>query len=151
MAPEIYSVRVDDYDEIVSVWEESVRYSHHFLSPPDILFYKEAIRNDLLPRSDVICSRDHRGKITGFAAVRESKLEMLFIIPARMGTGLGKRLLKYAADKMGARCLDVNEDNQRAVNFYLGQGCRLLARSPRDGAGRPYPLLHLEIAASVQA
>jgi hypothetical protein len=45
----------------------------------------------------------------------------------------------------GATTLDVNEQNPQAVGFYLHQGFRITGRSPLDGLGKPYPLLHLAL------
>ena len=38
---------------------------------------------------------------------------------------------------------DVNEQNERAVGFYERMGFVRTGHSPRDGQGRPYPLIHL--------
>jgi len=37
----------------------------------------------------------------------------------------------------------VNEQNRLAVGFYERMGFRVSGRSPDDGSGRPYPLLHM--------
>ncbi len=39
--------------------------------------------------------------------------------------------------------VDVNEQNTQALDFYLRRGFHVVGRSPLDGQGRPYPLLHL--------
>jgi putative acetyltransferase len=39
--------------------------------------------------------------------------------------------------------VDVNEGNPGALAFYRRLGFTQTGRSPLDGAGRPYPLLHL--------
>ena len=35
-----------DYDELLTVWEASVRSTHHFLAEKDIQFYKPLIRRN---------------------------------------------------------------------------------------------------------
>ncbi len=42
-----------------------------------------------------------------------------------------------------ATALDVNEQNEGAVRFYAARGFAEVGRSPLDGEGRPFPLLHL--------
>ena len=71
---------------------------------------------------------------------------MLFIHPAARGQGAGRRLLTYAVDSLGATTLDVNEQNEQAVGFYLRMGFEVVGRSECDGMGKPYPLLHLRLA-----
>lgn len=34
-----------DYDELLAVWEASVRSTHHFLTEENIQFYKPLVRN----------------------------------------------------------------------------------------------------------
>jgi putative acetyltransferase len=45
----------------------------------------------------------------------------------------------------GASTVDVNEQNPQAVGFYLHEGFQQVGRSPLDGLGKPYPLLHLSL------
>jgi putative acetyltransferase len=70
---------------------------------------------------------------------------MLFVDPAHHGQGLGKALLRYAIEHDGVRLVDVNEQNPSALAFYLAQGFERIGRSERDGADRPFPLLHLRL------
>jgi len=44
---------------------------------------------------------------------------------------------------LDALTLDVNEQNTQALGFYLHQGFEIVGRSPKDGLGQPYPLLHM--------
>lgn len=139
-----YSATPDDYDEITMVWEESVRATHDFVSPDDVDVFRPIVRNEMLPKCDVVYMRDDSGRISGFAGVVGDKIEMLFVAPKYLGKGVGKRLFWHAVCEMNATKLDVNESNEKAVNFYMRQGCKVIGRSPLDAAGKPYPILHLE-------
>jgi putative acetyltransferase len=44
--------------------------------------------------------------------------------------------------------VDVNEQNEQAVGFYLKMGFQVEGRSDEDGFGKPYPLLHMRLAES---
>ena len=46
----------------------------------------------------------------------------------------------------GIRHVDVNEQNPQALGFYRHLGFEQVGRSPLDGQGRPFPLLHLRLA-----
>jgi hypothetical protein len=72
---------------------------------------------------------------------------MLFMHPAGRGQGGGRRLLTHAINNLGATDLDVNEQNEQAVEFYLHLGCAVIDRSERDGMGMPYPLQHVRLPA----
>lgn len=130
---------------MVEVWEASVRATHHFVSEVDIQFFKPLVR-DVLPQMPALaCVRDEVGSVAGFIGVGHGKVEMLFLHPAARGQGGGRRLLQHALITLGATTLDVNEQNEPAVQFYQHMGFEVIGRSERDGAGRPYPLLHMRL------
>lgn len=135
----------DDFAEIVEVWEASVRATHDFLSEEDILFFRPLILNDYLAAVDLYCLKDESGRIHGFLGVAGENVEMLFLAPQSRFRGLGRRLLAFALDELGARKVDVNEQNPAAVGFYEHMGFRVTGRSPEDGTGKPFPLLHMEL------
>ncbi len=143
----IVEVSPANYDEVTAVWEASVRATHHFLQEKDIQYFKPLVRNEYLKLVDLFCIRDEQGKITGFVGVAGNKIEMLFIHPNVRGKGIGKRLLGYALDTLGANEVDVNEQNGQAVGFYLHTGFEVTGRSELDGMGKPFPLLNLKYAA----
>ena len=59
---------------------------------------------------------------------------------------MGARLTAYAIEHQGATKVDVNEQNVQALGFYEHVGFAVVSRSPVDGQGKPYPLLHMELA-----
>ena len=135
----------DEYVEIVEVWEASVRATHDFLSEDDIQFFKPLILNEYLSAVELRCIKNDAGNILGFLGVAEGKIEMLFIHPDWRGQGIGKLLLNYAVNDMGATKLDVNEQNPLAVGFYEHLGFKVTCRSEVDGMGNPFPLLHMQL------
>lgn len=134
-----------DYAEIVEVWEASVRASHHFLSEEDIRFLRPLVRDEFLAAVDLYCARDGAGRILGFMGVADGKVEMLFLAPDSRGKGLGRLLLRFAVDGLGADKVDVNEQNPAALGFYEHMGFRVVSRSPVDGLGKPFPILHMAL------
>ena len=138
-------VDINEYVEVVEVWEASVRATHHFLSEDDIKFLKPLILNEYLSAVELRCVKDTTGKIKGFLGVTEGKIEMLFISPENRGAGIGKLLLNYAVNELGATKVDVNEQNPQAVGFYEHLGFKVTSRSSVDGMGKPFPLLHMKL------
>jgi putative acetyltransferase len=132
-----------DFEEILELWEESVRATHFFLREEDIVRFRSLIPH-YLELLDLYCTRDADGAISGFMGSASGKIEMLFIRPDQRGRGIGRALLRYAVDSLQLRKVDVNEQNGQARDFYLHAGFRIAGRSEKDGMGKPYPLLHLE-------
>ena len=137
-----------DYQELAEVWESSVRATHDFLGEKDISFLRPLILGRYFEAVELRCVKDGKGKILGFCGVSHERLEMLFLSPEARGKGIGAALCRHAIDKMNIRKVDVNQQNPQAVGFYLHMGFRIVGRSPLDGQGMPFPLLHMELAAS---
>ena len=107
----------DEYAEIVEVWEASVRATHDFMSEDDIQLLKPLILNEYLSAVELRCIKNDAGNILGFLGVAKGKIEMLFVHPDWRGQGIGKLLLNYAVNDVGAMKVDVNEQNPLAVGF----------------------------------
>lgn len=134
-----------DYLEIVNVWEASVRATHDFIPSSYVDTLRPMVLNQYLDLVKLRCIRNEAGNIIGFSGVAEDGLEMLFIHPDWRGRGVGKALLKYTIEEQGVTKVDVNEQNEQAVGFYLKMGFKVIGRSALDGQGQPYPLLHMQL------
>lgn len=134
-----------DYQEIVEVWEASVRATHDFLSEEDIRYFRPLILNEYLKTVDLFCIRSEQGRIEGYLGTSADKIEMLFLRPEARGKGIGKALLYYAIHTLVITKVDVNEQNGQAVGFYEHMGFRVVGRSALDGTGKPYPILRMEL------
>lgn len=134
-----------DYQEIVEVWEKSVRATHHFLKENDIDFFRPLILNEYLSAVNLRCGKKETGQIIGFIGVADTNIEMLFLDPDYMGQGLGRKFLDFSIANMGAKKVDVNEQNPDAVAFYKHCGFKIIGRSSVDGMGKPFPLYHMEL------
>lgn len=138
---------------LAQLWLRAVLATHDFLDSAAIAELHPLVRDVYLPAVHVWLACDAGGALLGFSglsvpesddrAPTRAKVEMLFIDPAAHGQGAGTALLDHARARHGALEVDVNEQNPRALGFYLHYGFRQVGRSARDAAGRPYPLLHL--------
>jgi Acetyltransferases len=136
---------INDYETLITIWENSVRATHDFLKEEDLQFYKPLILNKYFHHVRLFCHKDGNLEITGFMGIAEDNLEMLFINPVFRGKGIGKELLIYAIEQQQVKRVDVNEQNAQAAGFYTHMGFRIVNRSEFDGAGKPYPILHMEL------
>lgn len=120
-----------------------MRATHHFLQASDIDGLLPLVRDLYLPAVEVWVAVDAEDRPLGFIGLNEAHVEMLFIDPELRGRGIGRALLDFVREARGALSVDVNEQNPQAVGFYRHYGFVQTGRSPTDGEGRPFPLLHM--------
>lgn len=141
---EIVKYKDEFKQQIILVWEKSVRATHHFLLPEDIDYFKEVVANIAFSTFPVYCLV-HQEKVIGFIGVVNRKIEMLFLSPDYIGKGLGSKLVEFAIEKLQADKVDVNEQNTSAVHFYSRLGFETYKRLKKDSEGKNYPILKMKL------
>lgn len=131
-----------DTDALVEIWARSVRRTHDFLSEADFDEIHRKLGSVYLPEVNELYVATDDGRPVGFIGMTGRHVEMLFVDPTAMGTGVGRQLLDHVAGR-GPLTVDVSEQNPGAVGFYRHYGFVQTGRSPTDPEGRPYPLLHM--------
>ena len=131
-------------DALLDIWERSVRATHLFLSDAEVKSIKDYVPQALKSVEQLIVAETEQP--IAFMGVQNGRLEMLFLAPEERGKGIGKRLLQYGIENYGIIELTVNEQNPQALGFYEHCGFQVCRRTARDEAGRPYPLLYMELA-----
>ena len=142
----------EEFERLVEIWETSVRATHTFLAEGAIEQFRPLVRDTYLPACQVTVARGRDGIIQGFiglakggAGGNSGKIEMLFVHPDAHGKGVGRSLVDFAKSCYAVLLVDVNEQNLGAVAFYARCGFKVYGRSPLDGQGNPYPLLHMRL------
>ena len=131
-------------DALVSVWEDSVRATHHFLSDEEILKIKTYVPQALSAVENLVIAENTAGQPIAFMGVENHRLEMLFLASSVRGHGLGRQLMQYGDEHYGITELTVNEQNPQAVAFYEHLGFTIYKRTDHDEEGNPYPLLYMK-------
>ena len=132
-------------EQLLGVWESSVKATHLFLSENEIEEIKKYVPQALkeIPHLTIVETENHIP--VGFMGIVEQHLEMLFISHKERGKGLGKELLKYGIEKYSVNDLAVNEQNPLAKGFYEYMGFKVYKRTECDEQGNPYPLLYMKL------
>lgn len=142
----IENAKKSDHPTLLEIWEASVRATHDFLAEDDLLELKPLILEHYFDAVELNVAKSSESDIVGFCGVSDGNIEMLFISPAARGKGIGLLLAAHAIKMQGATKVDVNEQNEQALGFYKHIGFSVAGRSPLDGQGKPYPLLHMELS-----
>ena len=132
----------DLINQLLEVWEKSVRATHLFLSDRGIKNIKEYVPQALNGIAHLMIDAGEAGRAVAFMGIEDGTLEMLFISPEERGKGLGKRLIEYGIESYSVERLAVNEQNPQAKKFYEHMGFHVNKRTGLDEQGNPYPLLY---------
>lgn len=132
--------------ELLDIWEDSVRATHKFLSDAEVNKIKEYVPQAIGEVENLIVAENDSNGIIAFMGTENSRLEMLFVASAQIGKGVGKKLMQYGIENYGIREVTVNEQNPKAVGFYMHLGFETYKRTECDEEGNPYPLLYMKLA-----
>ncbi|MDN6070742.1 MAG: GNAT family N-acetyltransferase [Lactococcus plantarum] len=132
-------------EQLLTVWESSVRATHLFLSDNEIEKIKKYIPQALREIPDLIIVVNENQIPVGFMGIIKQHLEMLFISNEERGKGIGSELLNDAIEKYLVNDLAVNEQNPLAKEFYEHMGFEVYKRIEFDEQGNPYPLLYMRL------
>ena len=132
-------------EQLIAVWEKSVKATHLFLSENEVEEIKEYIPQALNGVVHLIIAENESGSPAAFMGIEEQKLEMLLIAPEERGKGLGRKLLQYGMENYSVSELAVNEQNPLAKGFYEHMGFHVYRRTDHDEQGNPYPLLYMKL------
>lgn len=132
-------------NNLIEIWEDSVKATHLFLSSSEIKSIKKYVSQALLEVDHLLIIKDKKQKIIAFASVENQRLEMLFIKNSERGKGYGKQLLNHVIKKYQINELTVNEQNPQAVAFYKHMGFNTYRKTEIDEQGNPYPLLYMKL------
>lgn len=132
-------------EQLLKVWESSVKATHLFLSEDEIENIKKYVPQALKEIACLTIIENENKMPVGFMGIVENHLEMLFISHEERGKGLGKELLKYGIEKYSVNDLAVNEQNPLAKGFYEHMGFKVYKKTENDEQGNPYPLLYMKL------
>lgn len=132
-------------NQLLEVWEDSVKATHLFLSNEEINNIKEYVPEALKGVSHLVIVENENNAPIAFMGIENTKLEMLFIKNSERGKGLGKQLLNYGIESYNVNELVVNEQNPSAKGFYEYMGFKTYKRTELDEQGNSYPILYMRI------
>lgn len=131
-------------NKLTIIWQKSVEATHLFLSPQDIKDILPQVVIGLKQIPILLVSFTDDDEPICFAGIADDKLEMLFLSPDYFQQGIGYKMISTAIQDYQIKYVDVNEQNSKALKFYLRQGFTIFKRSPVDSDNRPFPILHLK-------
>ena len=108
--------------QLLEIWESSVKATHLFLSDNEIESIKKYVPQALKEVPYLIIAENENETPIAFMGIDKQKLEMLFVSNEQRGKGIGKRLIEYGIEIYSINELAVNEQNPFAKGFYEHMG-----------------------------
>lgn len=130
-----------DYQTMGQIWLEASRVGHPFLGNSVLEGQLATVRDQYFPAAENWVAED--GAVLGFIGLLGAHVGGLFVSPAVHRRGVGRRFLDHAARLHGTLTVEVYEQNETAVNFYLRCGFIPNGRKETDDEGRPFALIRM--------
>lgn len=132
-------------EQLIAVWEKSVRATHHFVTQEEVARLKELVKQIDFNSYSVYCLVSEN-KVLGFLGVEDHVIESLFLDPDYIGQKLGAKLMNFAINELKADKVNVNEQNSDAIQFYSKFGFVTYERTEKDEYGNDYPILKMKLS-----
>ncbi|MEG0283849.1 MAG: GNAT family N-acetyltransferase [Erysipelotrichales bacterium] len=128
--------------KIIKIWHRSIKTTYDFIIDEDWISVEREFHRSL---NIIDIVELYNGEdLIGFAGINNHMLEMLFLDPDYIGKGLGHASLDMLLSNFNIIFIDVNEQNNKAKEFYLRNGFEIINRSELDRINLEYPVLHLK-------
>lgn len=132
-----------EVNKLVEIWYEGSLIAHDFISKDYWKSKKIEMKEMYLPMSETyVISNDN--DVVGFVSMVDNYLAAFFIDVKHQGEGNGKRLLNFIKKTKGKIQLKVYKKNNKAVNFYLGNGFVIKEESIDDQTAEEELLMEWE-------
>ncbi|MGY5954862.1 N-acetyltransferase [Kosakonia sp. BK9b] len=126
-----------DLSPLIELWLESTIFAHPFIQESYWHESEALVRSAYLPVAQTWVWEEN-GELTGFISVMDEQfIGALFVRPAALRRGIGKRLIDHAKQHFSWLSLEVYQKNERAVNFYHAQGFRIEESAWQDETRHP--------------
>ena len=110
-----------DTDAVLSVWLQTSKQAHDFITPDFWDSQLPAMKDIYLPAATTYVYHIE-DTVCGFYSMVGDTLAAIFVLPCYQGQGIGKQLINHAKTRHQTLTLTVYKDNQASVGFYKAQG-----------------------------
>jgi putative acetyltransferase len=145
---ELIPYKQEHREQMIAIWEKSVRATHHFVNSEEVDRLKELVKQIDFNSFSVYCLISEN-KVLGFLGVENHVVESLFLDPDYIGQKLGTKLMNFAINELKADKVNVNEQNSEAIRFYSKFGFVTYERTEKDDYGNDYPILKMKLKPEV--
>lgn len=119
------------------MWRASFEAAVGVLDPHTVEERRSYLFNTVVPNNRVLVALAN-GRVVGFVAASEERIDQLYVRRDYQGKGIGSRLLQWAKDNSAGRLsLFTFQRNERAQRFYEARGFNIVARGLEEHSQLP--------------
>jgi putative acetyltransferase len=133
------SYRVDDEDAAIALWQRTWQEAYPSIDfAARVAWWRDRWRDELVPNAAIIVA-ERDGVLAGFVTIDPSGyLDQLVVDSSHWGSPLATSLVDAAKQRApDGITLLVNQDNARAIRFYLRCGFVAAGEDKNPTSGRP--------------
>ena len=130
----IRTLRQSDIDTVMNIWLSSNIQAHAFIPKEYWIKHFKQVK-EMLPHSTVYVYEGN-GSVQGFIGLTEHHIEGIFVAESMRGKGIGTQLLNQAKQLFSSLTLQVYEQNQSALQFYLKEGFQIKKKDIDSDTGQ---------------
>ncbi len=119
----IRKFKIQDIDFIMDIWLKGNIKAHDFIDENHWRDNFEMVKG-MIPKADIYVYEDN-GYIAGFVGVMDGYIAGIFVREDMQSKGIGKELIEECKKNYKILSLNVYENNQKAVKFYLREGFKI--------------------------
>lgn len=124
--------RTEDINSIMKIWLTANRQAHSFVPETFWLEHYAEVEEAI---SEGVMVYEEKGEVLGFLGLRENYISGLFVKEGRRSEGIGEKLLDYVKEQKERLELDVFQDNQQALKFYLREDFQIISKISDKATG----------------
>ncbi|RVU54523.1 GNAT family N-acetyltransferase [Anaerosphaera multitolerans] len=121
-----------DIERVMEIWLQTNIKAHNFIEENYWVGNYDLVRY-LMLQAEIMVYDD--GEIKGFIGLKDSYIEGIFVDFNYQNNGIGKKLLNEVKDKNNILNLSVYAKNKRVVNFYMGEGFKIVGENIDKSTG----------------
>lgn len=123
-----------DLEQILDVWHHSSTLAHPFLGSEFVEKVKSDMRTIYVPGSDTwVYEKD--SEIVGFISMIDNEIAGLFVMPSKLGKGIGTQLINFVGANHKTLEVEVFENNKIGRTFYNKHGFHLVKEFMHEESG----------------
>lgn len=119
----IRELKKEDIDQVMEIWLNENIKAHDFIDADCWKQHFDEVKQQIKQAEVYVYEKD---EIQAFIGLIDNYIAGIFVDALYQGKGIGNKLISYAKAKKKQLVLQVYKKNEKAVQFYVKQGFKMV-------------------------